>query len=449
MLKNNHFFKTSIGNLLYVFSSALSIFLIIPIFLSSWGAAKYGEWLTIFFFTNSISFIFQGKINVDSNYISSINFNTQKLIIYFKKTLLVQLKQLFIIYLIIFLLFFFENLFFKTFFNEINNYKLIISILMMSSIINLFQINYLSIYRAKQKSDIFFKLISLKQLWNFINIFLFLKIFKFDVLEISISILILELIFLLIINNYYFLLFSKEKVFFYNKINSNKNIDLNVKKIQMTMFVFSEMTFNNLLPVLLGIFFTTTYVSSFHIHLQLSKIPRLVTMTINEAFRNVMGPLKENQKEGKYIYNSVMILVAINFWSFVLFSILIFFTGEYIFNLLVANNLQYLKDYLFSIVLYFFLESLWRSISTYNLSKNEHSQISRNYFFSSMFTLFFVILFIKEINFMSFFILQQFYMLFCSISFLKTKFKKVKFFNFIFIEFFKILLNILDKKNGK
>ena len=219
MLKNNHFFKTSIGNLLYVFSSALSIFLIIPIFLSSWGAAKYGEWLTIFFFTNSISFIFQGKINVDSNYISSINFNTQKLIIYFKKTLLVQLKQLFIIYLIILLLFFFENLFFKTFFNEINNYKLIISILMMSSIINLFQINYLSIYRAKQKSDIFFKLISLKQLWNFINIFLFLKIFKFDVLEISISILILELIFLLIINNYYFLLFSKEKVFFYNKIN--------------------------------------------------------------------------------------------------------------------------------------------------------------------------------------------------------------------------------------
>lgn len=61
MLKNNHFFKTSIGNLLYVFSSALSVFLIIPIFLSSWGAAKYGEWLTIFFLQTVYLLFFKAK----------------------------------------------------------------------------------------------------------------------------------------------------------------------------------------------------------------------------------------------------------------------------------------------------------------------------------------------------------------------------------------------------
>ena len=151
MLASN-FLKTSVSNIIYIFLGGLGAILVIPIFIINFGINKYGEWLSIIFFINLITVIFQSKITVDSNHISKIVQNkTNKFLDYFKKTNLILLKQLFLIDILIFIFIFFDNYFLIKFFNNINEYKLIIIILLLSSNFNIYQGNFYSLYRAKKK----------------------------------------------------------------------------------------------------------------------------------------------------------------------------------------------------------------------------------------------------------------------------------------------------------
>jgi hypothetical protein len=102
MLASN-FLKTSVSNIIYIFLGGLGAILVIPIFIINFGINKYGEWLSIIFFINIITVIFQSKITVDSNHISKIVQNkTNKFLDYFKKTNLILLKQLFLIDILIY-----------------------------------------------------------------------------------------------------------------------------------------------------------------------------------------------------------------------------------------------------------------------------------------------------------------------------------------------------------
>ena len=453
MLASN-FLKTSVSNIIYIFLGGLGAILVIPIFIINFGINKYGEWLSIIFFINIITVIFQSKITVDSNHISKIVQNkTNKFLDYFKKTNLILLKQLFLIDILIFIFIFFDNYFLIKFFNNINEYKLIIIILLLSSNFNIYQGNFYSLYRAKKKSYIFLYLSSIKQIIYFALIIFFLIFIKFEEIEIlvSITILVLEIFFTIVIRNYYFFIFNKDKNYYLNNTKTILKEKLVKEKKYMLYFVFSEAIFNNLVPIVIGIFLTAASITSFVTHLQIAKIPRLLTMTINTAFQQVMGNIKKSNKESAYNYS--MILVSINFWSFFLFYFFLYFVGEFMFNFITQNEVIYFKKYLLIIYTYFFMESIWRSLQTFSLATNKHKLISKLYFVTGIISILLMILLIKNYDFMFVFIAQQLVLLTVSVIIFKNKFKKSHIIKFILFDFFikliKLITYAINKKKLK
>ena len=68
----SNFLKTTFANLIYVFTGSLGAIIVIPFYIDYFGSDKYGEWLSIIFFTNILVLIYQSKIIVDSNHIAKL-----------------------------------------------------------------------------------------------------------------------------------------------------------------------------------------------------------------------------------------------------------------------------------------------------------------------------------------------------------------------------------------
>lgn len=433
----SNFFKTTVSNLIYVFTGSLGAVIVIPFYIDYFGSDKYGEWLSIIFFTNILVLIYQSKIIVDSNHITKLFKNkTTQFLYYFKNSNSKIIKELFTICILIIFLLFFEDFFLKNYFSLINQYKIIIFILLLSVFFNILNFSFFSLYRSRGQTHIYLIFNSIKQFTYFSLIIFTLKYFNTDKIELILSLitLILELFFIIIIKKNYYKSNKKDKKILDNKINKKFKLNLNQKKNYMLMYVSSDLIFYNITPIIIGIFLPISYVTSFYAHMQIAKIPRFFTITVNEGFRLAMGNLIGFKK--KEIFNYLMFLFSLNFWSFIFFSFFIIYFGEYVFNIITNFELEFLKYLLFIMYIYFFLDSLWRSLQTYSLATNNHSSFSKKYFLLSLLSLLLVLLTIKKINYMYIFVTLQGILLFISFLSFKKIFIKNKVLNYVFYYFF-------------
>tara|TARA_B110000858_G_scaffold59569_1_gene69404 strand:+ start:2331 stop:3716 length:1386 start_codon:yes stop_codon:yes gene_type:complete len=446
---------SSISNIFYSFSNVLVNLILMPIFLEHWGVNLYGEWLLIFFSINGLVFLIQPSITVDSVHLSRLFIDNKEFesIKYFIVSGIKVLLYLFIFYLVFIFVttFYFDKIQQKlTYVQDIKN---IIIFFFYCSALQIIQLVFFSLLRSRSLSYLATNLLSFKIIIIIIFTYILLNTYDSTPSEYIKYLFLIESIILLIfvIRCSKFFYFKDIIKLTKSKINLNKYFfdkKLIIKKKYMFMFHSSELINYNLLPILIGLFFKTSMVSIYNIHFLLSRIPKIMTTSLYQAFRLELAQFKSSKSN--YYYS--LILLSLSFWCFLLYLLIVpLIINELI--LYLSSNKINLDSKLFLLIFIFSsIEVFWKSLILPFISSNNHEKISKYYFSTTLITFLIIIIFheIKEIsnfNFLFILIFQNFFLLLFMVNIFAKKFHKkpIDILRFIFKDFFNEILKLFNK----
>lgn len=453
--KNRIIGISSLSNIFYSFSNIISNLILTPIFISQWGVDLYGEWLLIFFVINGIIFLIQPSITVDSVNLSKIYTNKRYLesIIFFFILALKIIINLLIFLIIFFLIFYFFQKNINIKFTNIQNLEKIAFILFICASLQILQLVFLSLFRSRYLAYKAINILSLRIIILILFSYFLLKNFNFDPLEYVRFLLVIEVfinLILLLLSFNFFLQLSFKKIIKNKKIIKKYlfNKKLFYKKNYMFLFQSSEIMNNNLLPVIIGLYLNSSMIIVYNIHLICARVPRLFTTSLFQAFR-----LELSQFNGTSLkYNYSLLLLAISFWSCVIYLLFTPFILKFLVSYLSSNQINLdLKIFIF-IYLFSSIEILWRSLILPVLTNNTHEKISKNYFFITSISYIFICFFLEfkiitNFNFIPILILQNLLLFFIAFNLFSKVLKKNKIIilNYIFFNFPKLLFKIISK----
>ena len=364
----------SIGQLI----SILSRFFIIPLFLTTWGADKYGEWLLLstipawlaisdfgcqIYFINKLTFAWAK--NEFSNY--SILLNTATKIFVFIPVILFIVSSTIVIFIPSNLLFTFKTI-------SSNEAKYILILLILIICISIFQGFIFGLFRTindVSKSLIYSIVLNATQI---ITTAICLKL-KYGLFEIVIS----QLIPLIIITYIAILELSNKKynikISLKDKLNKTIIIEsispsLHFLIIQLSQAILIQGSILVIAP-LGGVQVATFSILRTIINI-IKQILGIFSHSVWPEITNLYA--QKNSNEFNRIYEKIYLVSLI---ICILFSVFISYFGEKIFNLWLNNILEYNHSLIKSIILYVLISSYWSINGNILMSINKHVSLSK------------------------------------------------------------------------